>query len=50
MSLEEVVEYMIKHPAALKMGSGKIANRTHSKRSDVILAKSIAKIRFTILD
>lgn len=43
MSLEEVVEYMVKHPAALRMGSGKIANRTHSKRADVILAKSIAK-------
>jgi len=43
MSLEEVVDYMIKHPAALRMGSGKIANRTHSKRADVILAKSIAK-------
>lgn len=43
MSLEEVVDYMVKHPAALRMGSGKIANRTHSKRADVILAKSIAK-------
>lgn len=43
MNLEEVVEYMVKHPAALKMGSGKIANRTHSKRADVILAKEIVR-------
>ena len=48
MSLEELVKYMEKHPAALGMGSGKIANRTHSKRGDVILAKSVARSKHTI--